>query len=106
MYAILTNPFRDIDGIHNFDIVIHKDGYTTKNKVKTTLQNDACTYSMLRSSHNIKVPPGTTAFINTIASQRGKGRTHPNANIIVDPCTAAGLKRPIAIYTGLYTLDE
>lgn len=95
-----------IDGIHDFDIVIHSRGYTTKGKIKSVLHNDSCELPLLRASHNIIVEPGKVASINTSASIRGSIPPPSYTNVEVDPSTEAGLPRILAIYKGLYELDE
>ena len=95
-----------IDGIHDFDIVIHSRGYTTRGKVKAVLHDDGCAIPLIRATQHATIPPGKVARISTVATNRNPEDNPSNSNIVIDPATSAGLPRIIAIYSGLYHVDE
>ena len=49
-----------IDGMCDFEIVIHSQGYTTRGKFRLMLQNDACCSPLLKATHNITLQYGTS----------------------------------------------
>ena len=95
-----------IDGIHDFDIVIHSRGYTTRGKVSAILHDDGCATPLIRATQHVTIPPGEVARISTVATTRNIEDNPSNSDIIIDPATSVGLPRVIAIYSGLYHVDE
>ena len=92
-----------MDAIIKFDIVIHRNGYTTGNNIQSELPNDECKNSLLKSKQHMTVLPGHVALIRNVASTTAKNAQYQNSPIIVDPCSDAMLPRPIGILP-VYTI--